>query len=475
MAPTLRKGKVQDQASAKKETQDEVDAPRSAKVETTGPEQPVPFTRPRASYVPALFFAATFLFKSFVPPTYNALKVLGLFGRGTLPSAYTAPGVSCAVEALDGPKFCEHEIVFEEEGVVLLSCDPGRGEWNTVMGPLKDPGPRGKLWLYDYANTKRSRELALDHFPVEYDFHPLGIAHFSDALKTTLFVINHRRTGPSIESFSIDPSLGLQMTLKHENTVPAQADIRSANGLVALDHKHLYVTNDHAWTRLEAGGAWAMTETLTGPIYGRSWVTHIDLSQDPPLLTRSAQGLPFANGIASGQGGTIYVASSSLGSVQVLERTNASSTLLRKKGEIQFGYAIDNVHVFASTASSTAGGRGGDVVLVGGHPSFLSLVKLAANPHADLVAPSWLSLATARTETETEKDTKSRAVGSGKPSWHAPTRNAAWDTRTLYQDDGHHFSSSTGAAVDSKRDVLVGTGLYETGVLVCRGVRASSF
>jgi hypothetical protein len=38
-------------------------------------------------------------------------------------------------------EFCEHAEILhgapDLDGWALLNCDPGRGEWNTVMGPLK--------------------------------------------------------------------------------------------------------------------------------------------------------------------------------------------------------------------------------------------------------------------------------------------------------------------------------------------------
>ena len=51
--------------------------------------------------------------------------------------------------------FCEDQTFWElhdatgnvVERPVIVSCDPGRKAWNTVMGPLRDPNPLGALWL----------------------------------------------------------------------------------------------------------------------------------------------------------------------------------------------------------------------------------------------------------------------------------------------------------------------------------------
>lgn len=417
--------------------------------------------RPRASFLPAYLFAASFVIRSILMPMYNSLTITGVVGRASYPSVYTAPGVTCALEALDGPKFCEHEILFEDEGIALLSCDPGRGEWNTVMGPLRDPKPNGKLWLYDYANTRTSKELEIVGLPVGSDFHPLGIGHFSDALKTSLFVINHQRTGPSIEIFSLSLKNGMQTkAVVHEKTVAANPDIKAANGLIALDHEHLYITNDHAWTRLEQGDTWPLVENYLGAIYGQGWITHLDLSKSSPVFTRAFKGIPFPNGIAKGSDDLIYVVSSTGGRVAVLRPLNETTPILGKGDEYVFGYALDNVNILKDPKTSL------DTILVGGHPCVPALGKLSATPYSDNVSPSWISVARARTAAELEEKPKAQKFTDR----HEPTFHRDWEAKTIYQDDGHHFRSSTGAGIDMDRDILISTGLYQNGLLVCRGV-----
>ena len=53
-------------------------------------------------------------------------------------------------------KFCEDATFWDrvddagglQDRILLMSCDPGRREWNTVMGPLHDPVPAGALWVH---------------------------------------------------------------------------------------------------------------------------------------------------------------------------------------------------------------------------------------------------------------------------------------------------------------------------------------
>ncbi|GAA5980908.1 hypothetical protein JCM5350_004762 [Sporobolomyces pararoseus] len=102
--------------------------------------------------------------------------------------------------------FCEDAIVYKLEGVEkevgILSCDPTRWEWNTVMGTLVNPrAGKGALWVLDPVETgggEQLKRIKLDwneNSFLEEDFHPLGIDiyHRSSPIDSdTLFVINHR-------------------------------------------------------------------------------------------------------------------------------------------------------------------------------------------------------------------------------------------------------------------------------------------
>lgn len=473
------------------------------------------YERPRASRLPAIFFGCSALLQMVLIPTYAALKTTGMVGRSSYPSNYAAPGLVCEKVVEDGPKFCEHELLFHAEGLAVLSCDPGRHEWNTVMGPLRNPEPRGKLWLFDYADTKNARELDLSGFPDSFDFHPLGLESFTDSLKSSLFVVNHQRTGPSIEIFSLDPSRGMSLELTYQRSIPASSDIKSANAIAALSHDEIYVTNDHVWPRLEQGSFWAMTESVLNILWAQTWITHIHI---PSLsTTRAYTGFPFANGIAKGTDGSLYVASSSAGSVSRFEAINASTPLLRRMDEIKVGYSIDNIHIIPASghgggtraSSSSDGDDGGtknpicqDSIVAGGHPSFITLIQQSKYGLSGPKSPSWISLATPIADNE-EQDHKSSGAnddaseaydgkeGQGQAKQqggarettqqhkrdmkpHEPTAQKGWRKRTLFQDSGSYFQTATGGAIDFQRGVLVSGGLYETGVLVCTGLDLSA-
>lgn len=434
--------------------------------------------------MPAYMFGGSMVVRLLLLPIIAFLSTAGLTARFKYPPAYAADGVQCTVEALDGPKFCEHELVFPE-GIALLSCDAGRGEWNTVMGPTANPDPRGQLWLYDYAKTKKSTALELHGFPA-LDFHPLGMAHVDD----TLFVINHGRFMPTIEVFELK-----NWKLTYKRTIGPHLEIRSANALVAKSATELYVTNDHANPRLSSGDLSAQIETFTGVLYPRTFVTHIDLSGGDgdgaqPVYTRAVSNMPFSNGIAKGHADELYyVVSTTRGSVIAFKPVNDSSPVLQKHEELSFGFLLDNIDVIPRTTTHTdADGKPvvytTDEIYVGGHAKFFGkngLVATKDDPHADgpgrPVSPSWLASARRWTASERLRLADKSRKGAlypqpEKASWHEPKHEpkSGWRKRTVYQNDGREFRTATGMAVDVARNLSVSGGLYEKGVLVCRGV-----
>lgn len=55
---------------------------------------------------------------------------IGTVAPNVVASDLTPEGLVGPSEKLD---FCEDAGVWTEAGIVIISCDPGRGDWNTVM------------------------------------------------------------------------------------------------------------------------------------------------------------------------------------------------------------------------------------------------------------------------------------------------------------------------------------------------------
>jgi hypothetical protein len=178
------------------------------------------------------------------------------------------------------------------------------------------------------------------------------------------------------------------------------------------------------------GNILPVLETVLGlPL---SWVSHISLDPNPtshrPILehTFSALFIPFANGVSVSPSGTqVAIASTSLSQVLIYSRDPANNALTHTH-TVPVPFSADNLE-FDETGT----------IIVTGHPHFLSLLKVKSDPTHDIVSPSWVVGIT---------DSK---------------------VETLFQSDGTLFSSSATGLCDSA-GVLYVTGLYESGMMVCR-------
>ncbi|EPQ28897.1 uncharacterized protein PFL1_03698 [Pseudozyma flocculosa PF-1] len=171
-------------------------------------------------------------------------------------------------------QFCEDAEIVHTHGIVVVSCDPGRAEWNTVMGPLKNVKPRGALWVYDFANVDGSASapppadaLEIVHlvgFPDRLDFHPLGIsileedgtAKAAGAGKAAspplrLFVVNHQRLRSTVEVFDLEKEpRGWVATYVRSIVDPVAT--HTPNSVQALSRDSFLVTQDHFFARRAA-------------------------------------------------------------------------------------------------------------------------------------------------------------------------------------------------------------------------------
>ncbi|KAF7424597.1 hypothetical protein PC9H_009905 [Pleurotus ostreatus] len=402
--------------------------------------------------------------------------------KSAFPLGYYASGdfaTSCSpIAPADDPafndlKYCEDETfwdVWNGQGSLqtrhlILSCDANRKAWNTVMGPLRDPEPRGSLWL----NTLTSKEgqedatpvrMVFQNYPEGHDFHPLGLeispSHAGNT--SNLFVVNHARQRTTIEHFSVDPSNPTIALYLRTLSTPYFV---SPNSIALTSPTSFYVTNDHFFTRRLAwvGKFLPITESILALPLG--WVAHVALIPNPldpsgePIFshTVAALGIPFANGIAlSPDGSTVAVASTTLGEVYFYQREPKDNTIKR----------IDSVPV-PFTPDNIAFDDSG-VLIVTGHPHFPSIVSVAANKTE--VAPSWTVAVVPRSSSvlRSEYDTQAPISASLK----APAV-MSYEVETLFQSNGTGFSTSSTALRDARSGRLYLTGLYaENGAIVCR-------
>jgi len=212
------------------------------------------------------------------------------------------------------------------------------------MGPLRDPNPRGSLWIYTPSRTssflgtakEKLQQLALVGYPPEHDFHPLGLevypSHAGNA--SNLFVANHARERTVIEQFSLSPSAPDKATWVR--TLVSDFFV-SPNSIALTSPTSFYVSNDHLLTRRIAAPfnhILPISETVLAlPL---SWVSHVTLEQDAASPHNSpkirhqfaALGIAFANGVALSPDGTqVAVASTSMAEIYFYQRNTETNSL----------------------------------------------------------------------------------------------------------------------------------------------------
>jgi hypothetical protein len=421
----------------------------------------------------------------------------------TLPEGYYNEGnysTQCEpISASEGFKYCEDEDfwdIYDDEGklterLLITSCDAGRRQWNTVMGPLLNPDPRGTLWVYSFqesdtivgtaknivttGSTKpKAKQIELAGYPEGHDFHPLGMAIYPSygGAVSYLFVINHARQRTFIEQFELSPSK--PTVAKHLRTLDSPHFI-APNSLALTSPYSFYVSNDHRLTRrLPApfGGILATLEsTFAVPL---SWVAHVTL--DPEISSADpvrehkyvATGIPFANGISiapqDGEdiaaGELFAVAATSASTVRFFRRDPSTNDLTPEE-DVLLPFLPDNIHFLHDEQN-----KGDLTLLVTGHVSFPGLLSLVAGKAP--YAPGWSVAIKRRSATAAAVGTDNRAPISAYSRIPAPGPTN-YSIETVVQTDGRLVSSMCTALRDSRTGLLFLTGLYEEkGAFVCK-------
>lgn len=336
------------------------------------------------------------------------------------------------VQFRDLVRNCEDAVLDPEHGFALLSCDPGRDTWNTVMGVFQDPEspPATGIYYYDYTSgsTKPEKLALLDFNAASSHFHPLGLDYHAES--NTVFVTNHARDGPSIEVFTLFQS---DRAATHIRTIK-DGLLAAPNSIAALNSHEFLVTNDHHFRAGKDAKA-NLLETYLG-LPGGS-VVHVDLRLPSQANVTRLARLPFANGIVQLNATTWAVASSSMNSIYLYD-------LPSRNGD----------HVPALELSST--------IAMPFHPDNLSIDKdgkllIAGHPHSPTLGKISKNIA------------QCNSPGGGKEgdcvqglSWIAEWGEQGGLT-TLYK--GRNFGTSSTAVRDVDRRFGLAIGLYERGLL----------
>ncbi|KAF8699300.1 serum paraoxonase arylesterase 2, partial [Rhizoctonia solani] len=365
-----------------------------------------------------------------------------------LPPLFSAAGKCKLIREKESGqfKFCEDGLVLAP-GVSVFSCDPNRHEWNTIMGPMLDPSRRGSLWALHYTSTATEKPypLKLTNFPINADFHPLGIelTPRDSAGTSRLLVINHRRQNTTIEVFRIHLESHL-VSLAYETTL-THASFVAPNAIAAISPTQFFLSHDHYFTRRMA---WPWNkilpplETFLALPLSRVDLVSFETRSGTPKGVRNVQtvarNIAFANGVAvSDDGSTLAIASTTRAQVQLYSKDETS---IRFVTSVRVPFSVDNI-AFA-----------GDELLTAGHPylpEFMALVKRKSNR-----APSYVSAIA-----------PSLQAGLGK-SWLTRV-SAGANVTTRFMSDGSFLGTSSGAFADLEMQTMFVVALYGSGVAKC--------
>ncbi|RDW67595.1 hypothetical protein BP6252_08991 [Coleophoma cylindrospora] len=389
---------------------------------------------------------------------YNLVSV-DIVALKSLPEAWHGfPPGAAEIIFQDELKYCEDALFDHEMGVAILSCDPGRGEWNTVMGTMYNPNPKGALYLYNYVTKTDLRQVELVGLPEASDFHPLGINFYREPGKETrLFVVNHQRNGSTVDVFTLD----------YENSKAAfmtsisdgDQNILAPNAVAPISYTSFYVTNDHYFIpRLNP----ILNKIETFGSLPLGWVTLVDITGPTPKFTTATSNIGFANGIVLTPTGKEVIVASTISkppSVFIYTRDSATNTLTFNSS-VAVPFRPDNLSfddgldVNDKTAFDDEGRflRG---LVAAGHPAPLKLFAVSRDP-VHKKAPSWVVEIRRSSESDKAAWSATEVVGSA---------DGEFSLRTLYQSNGSHFSTSSTGAVDFSRGKMLVSGLYEKGLL----------
>lgn len=377
-----------------------------------------------------------------------------------LPAAYFAygNGSTCDIIQHDYSEdlgFCEdlalwktHDVDGKRVDKILASCDLARHEWNTVMGPMRDPKPRGSIWLLQNINGRlRAQPVRIDGFPSDLDFHPLGLDIVAGPEgPPTVFIVNHMRTKRTVELFELHDESSPRLIHLRQLEHPS---FRTPNSVAAVSPSTFFLSNDHGFTR---DGFWPLTTVMhfleTLLFFPLGSVELVQLQEDGISAMRVASGIAFANGLAlSPDGSELAVASTSPTKVHLYAANTSTGQLIHKK-TLRLPYSPDNLHYHDDSS-----------LLVAGHPHFPGISLLARRKRP--TSPSWVTQITKR-EHLTEEDRSGTVPYS---VYKRVSVDNEYAIKTLYQSNGTGWSAVTTALWSDGS--LVMSGLYTRGILVC--------
>ncbi|KAF4555978.1 Hypothetical protein D9617_2g059440 [Elsinoe fawcettii] len=332
----------------------------------------------------------------------------------------------------DKVRNCEHVIIDKSIDYALLSCNPTRDIWNTVMGIFNThETTEGALYLYDYAGKhskdEELRKIKLMDYPNEgKDFHPLGMEYHAPSNR--IFVVNLSRDKPRIEVFKLhlaESAATFIQSVRHVH-------LPSPNSIYPISENSFYVTNDHYFPYRQHAMLNQIETFGALPISTVDKVTFSGSKVDVQTMAR----LPFPNGITKLNETTMAVASTSSATVRLFHVDQKSGKWIPKES-IGVRMLPDNLSVDDE-----------GTLFIAGHAHATSITKYAKT----------------RKECNSPEGRKTQRC----KDMTSPSMVVSWTrkdgVKEIYTDD--KYGAACTAVRDSKAKVGIVSSLYDPGLLV---------
>ncbi|BGP20148.1 hypothetical protein JCM10213_000767 [Rhodosporidiobolus nylandii] len=389
--------------------------------------------------------------------------------------------------ASDRLAFCEDAIPFspslqssssamkgEKRNLVLLSCDPNRKCWNTVMGPLADPySAQGGVWVLDPLAEKGQANRVDIQWPAlqrgETVFHPLGIDLVEpqqEGEETLLLAVNHAADSPTIEVFSLSsPSPALALTATHHHTLRHPTFTGAPNSLAVLPSSsssslRFFLSHDHRFNRRTSSPLRKLANFVeTVGSLALSRVDYVEVK----LPSSGSSEEPEIQQVL--RGGSCRSTPS-----RIPPPSSSSTPNLRLLRTVPVPMLVDNLSILPYF-SSGGGDEEAFTVLAAGHPSYPALLAAAHDLHLRLRLPAWLTRLTGCSSFNFD-GAKQRGLSWAVTVPHPRKGETDWETvftsHGRVAEGGFGGSTTIVAGKEKGRRWMVVAGLYEEGVKVMR-------
>jgi len=332
---------------------------------------------------------------------------------------------------------CEKTVLHPPSGLLYLACStaPNRKYWLPALGVFQDDNAPFDDYIATYdAATGAVTRLTFSGFPTSqgYSAHGLDVVpSAADPRELFVYAINHRKPvhgrGKLVGADSVVEIFKTTVggnTLTHMRTFESPI-INTPNDLAGSpDGKSFYFTNDHG---VKVG--FSRYLELLGLARTSVGYCHVDEG-----CKIAMGGLRGSNGIVRALNGTVYVASSLSGKINVFEEENDHS--LVSGDVIALGRSVDNLSIDTNQALWAAAIPDG-------------LAFISAYYNLERVAPSSAIRITNNVGKEVFFGEKLKVV-------------------KVFEDDGTQASGTTSVVHDAERHLLFLSGIVSAHLTICK-------